>query len=134
MLKRIVLLLSAFGISAAPAVAQSPNTSTVVVLVSDQSGAIVRDATVSVTNTQTHAVREGASGADGRATFPALPLTGEYMIRVSKAGFVADDITGLTLRAGETASVRVKLVATGGKSEVTVYGTSQGVRADPQIG
>jgi hypothetical protein len=134
MLKKVVLLLSAFGISAASALAQSPNTSTVVVLVSDQSGAIVKDATVSLVNTQTHAVRESVSGADGSATFPALPLTGEYTIRVTKAGFVADDITGLTLRAGETASVRVKLVATGGKSEVTVYGTNQGVRADPQIG
>jgi hypothetical protein len=30
--------------------------------------------------------------------------------------------------------VRVKLVATGGKSEVTVYGTEQGVRANSQIG
>ena len=49
-------------------------------------------------------------------------------------GFTAEDVTGLTLRAGETATVKVKLVASGGKSEVTVYGTTEGVRADAQIG
>ena len=134
MLKKIVFLLIAFAIFSAHAFAQSPNTSTIIVFVVDQLGAVVRDATVSVTNNQTGAVRESASGVDGAATFSALSLTGTYTIHVAKPGFVADDVTGLGLRAGETASVRVKLVATGGKSEVTVYGTNQGVRADPQIG
>ena len=134
MLKKIVFLLIAFAIFSTHAFAQSPNTSTIIVFVVDQLGAVVKDATVSVTNNQTGAVRESASGVDGAATFPALSLTGTYTIHVAKPGFVADDVTGLGLRAGETASVRVKLVASGGKSEVTVYGTNQGVRADPQIG
>ena len=134
MLKKVVSLVSAFVISAASTFAQSPNTSTVLVLVTDQSGAIVKNAKVSVTNNKTGAVRESVSGDDGRATFPALSLMGDYRISVTKTGFVADDVTGLTLRAGETATVRMKLVASGGKSEVTVYGTNQGVRADPQIG
>jgi carboxypeptidase family protein/TonB-dependent receptor-like protein len=133
-LKKVLSLLSAFVISVASVFAQSPNTSTVLVLVTDQSGAIVKDAKVSVTNNKTGAVRESVSGDDGSATFPALSLTGDYKISVTKAGFVADDVTGLTLRAGETATVRMRLVASGGKSEVTVYGTNQGVRADPQIG
>ena len=134
MLNRIVCLVSACLALAVPAFAQSPNTSTVVVFVADQSGAVVKDAKVSIINNQTGALRESISGADGSATFPALSLTGSYTISVGKPGFVADDVTGLTLRAGESASVRVKLVASGGKSEVTVYGTNQGVRADPQIG
>ena len=49
-------------------------------------------------------------------------------------GFTAEDATGLTLRANETATVKIKMVASGGQSEVTIYGTTQGVRADPQIG
>jgi carboxypeptidase family protein/TonB-dependent receptor-like protein len=134
MLNRIACVLAACLALAVPAVAQSPNTSTVVVFVADQSGAVVKDAKVSITNNQTGALRESMSGADGSATFPALSLTGSYTISVAKPGFVADDVTGLTLRAGESASVRVKLVASGGKSEVTVFGTNQGVRADPQIG
>ena len=117
-----------------PAFAQSPNTSTIVVLATDQSGAVVRDASVSVTNNETGAVRDAVSGSDGSATIPALSLTGTYTVSVSKPGFTADDVPALTLRAGETATVRVKLVVSGGKSEVTVYGTTQGVRADSQIG
>jgi hypothetical protein len=134
MLKQIVCVFAVAIGFMAPALAQSPNTSTVIVLVVDQSGAVVKDASVSVTNNQTGATRESTSGADGSATFPALSLTGKYTVHVTKPGFVADDLSGLTLRAGETASVRVRLVASGGKSEVTVYGTNQGVRADPQIG
>ena len=121
MLKRIVYLLSAFSVLAAQAFAQSPNTSTIIVFVVDQSAAVVKDASVSVTNNQTGAVRESTSGVDGAATFPALSLTGTYTIRVTKPGFVADDVTGLALRAGETASVRVKLVASGA-SQTTMSG------------
>jgi hypothetical protein len=105
-----------------------------IVTVVDQTGGVVKDAQIAVTNTATGAVRETISGAEGSATLSALPLTGEYRVSVTKPGFTADDVTGLTLRAGETATVKVKLVVTGGESEVTVFGTSQGVRADPQIG
>ena len=117
-----------------PVAAQSPNTATMIVVVVDQSGGVVRDARVTVINTATGAVRDAVSGSEGSATIPALALTGEYNVSVTKPGFTADDISGLTLRAGETATVKMKLVASGGQSEVTVYGTAQGVRADPQIG
>ncbi len=134
MLKKTVLLVACFAILAAPALAQSPNTSTVVVLVSDQSGAVVKDARVLVTNNQTGAVREATSGADGSATFPALSLTGSYTVAVSKQGFATEEHKALSLRAGETATLRVKLLVGTEKSEVTVYGTNSGVRADAQIG
>src|SRR5215467_10045856 len=106
---------------AVPAFAQSPSTGAVVVAVVDQTAGVVKDAKVSITNTATGATRDVMSGADGTVTIPALSLTGEYKISVAKAGFVADPVTGLTLRAGETATVKIKLVASGGKSEVTVY-------------
>lgn len=125
----VVLSLIAF-----PSFAQSPNTAALVVSVVDQSGAIVNDARVRVTNTETGATRDAASNTDGHATIGALPLTGSYTISVTKSGFTADDVTNLSLRAGETATVKVTLVASGGKTEVVVYGTTQGVRADAQIG
>src|SRR4051794_26724895 len=56
--------------------AQSPNTSSMIVLVTDQTGTAVTDATVSVTNTETGAVRDVHSGNDGSATVGALSLTG----------------------------------------------------------
>src|SRR5215813_772869 len=125
-------LLLAFAINVTAA--QSPNTSTMIVTVVDQAGAVVRDAKISVTNIATGAVRDAVSGEGGSATIAALSLTGEYKVTVAMTGFTSEDVTGLTLRSGETATVKVKLVATGGKSEVTVYGTTEGVRADPQIG
>jgi Carboxypeptidase regulatory-like domain/TonB dependent receptor len=114
--------------------AQSPNTASMIVVVVDQNGAVVRGANVSVVNTATGATRAAVSGEDGNATLAALPLTGQYKVTVTMTGFTAEDVTGLMLRAGETSTVKVKLFASGGQSEVTVYGTTEGVRADPQIG
>ena len=134
MTRRIQIALVLILTSALPLVAQSPNTSTIVVLVTDQSGAVVTDAKVSVTNNQTGAVREAISGSDGSATVPALSLTGTYTVGVSKQGFGSEERNDVTLRAGETATLRVKLLVGSEKAEVTVYGTAAGVRADAQIG
>src|SRR5437899_2978424 len=81
-----------------PLSAQSPNTSTLVILVTDQSGAVVADAKVSVTNTQTGAVREVVSGSDGSATVTALSLTGPYTVGVSKQGFGSQARSDVALR------------------------------------
>ena len=129
-----LLSIALFAFIALPVAAQSPNTATIIVTVVDQNDAVVRDANISVVNTATGAVRDAISGEDGSATMAALSLTGEYRVSVTKTGFTADDVTGLTLRAGETATVKVKLVVSGGKNEVTVFGTTQGVRSNAQIG
>ena len=113
---------------------QSPNSATIIVTVVDQNDAVVPDANISVTNTDTGSTRDGVSGDGGSATFAGLSLTGSYKVSVTKSGFSADDINGLSLRSGETATVRVKLTVSGGKNEVTVFGTAEGVRADAQIG
>src|SRR4030095_11918647 len=109
---------------AAPAVAQSPNNSTIVVIVSDQSGAVVNDAKVTVANNQTGAVRDVTSSGDGSATITALPLTGTYRVLVSKPGFGDEERNDVTLRAGETATLRVRLIVGAGKTEVNVFRTT----------
>ncbi|MEP6782851.1 MAG: TonB-dependent receptor, partial [Acidobacteriota bacterium] len=119
---------------ASAAYAQSPNTAGIVVAVVDQSGAVVKDAAVTTINSATGSSRAAVSDDRGLATINALPLTGAYTINVVKPGFTAEDVTDLTLRAQETATVKITLVASGGKTEVVVYGTTQGVRADAQIG
>jgi hypothetical protein len=134
MLKTVARLFLLFAILPASVFAQSPNTSTVVVLVTDQSGAVVRDARVSVTNNQTGAAREAISATDGSATFPALALTGTYTVAVSKQGFGSEERKDVSLRAGETATLQVRLLVGSERAEVMVYGTNQGVRADAQIG
>src|SRR6187397_2569223 len=118
MVKKVFILFAAFGILAAPARAlprrsrteQSPNNSSIVVLVTDQSGLVVKGAKVSVTNNQTGAVREAASGADGSASFPGLSLTGSYTLLVTKQGFGDETRGDISLRSGEVATLRVKLL------------------------
>ena len=128
-----LLLFALLLLIAVPLAAQSPNTATMVVVVVDQTGAVVNDAHVSVVNTATGAAREANSGSDGRATIAALPLTGSYSVRVSKSGFGNEERSDISLRSGETATLKVSLLVTGASS-VTVFGTAEGVRADAQIG
>ncbi|MDQ2854732.1 MAG: TonB-dependent receptor, partial [Acidobacteriota bacterium] len=129
-----LLLIALLAFIAASVVAQSPNTGAVIITVVDQNGAVVKGAQISVLNAATGAVRDAISGDEGSATIAALSLTGEYKVSVSMTGFAAEEVSGLKLRSGETATVKVKLVASGGTSEVIVFGTTEGVRADAQIG
>ena len=117
-----------------PIAAQTPNTATMIVTVVDQTGAVVSDAKVSVLNTATGALREAVSGDDGIATFPALSLTGTYTVTVSREGFGSEERKDLSLRSGETASLKVTLLAGSQTAQVTVFGTAEGVHADPQVG
>jgi hypothetical protein len=129
-----LFLLTFFAFIVLPARAQSPNTATIVVIVVDQNGAAIPDAKVSVMNTATGTVREAASGSGGSAEMVALPLIGAYTITVSKTGFGNGELKDITLRAGETATLTVKLLAGSEQADVTIYGTTEGVRSNPQIG
>jgi carboxypeptidase family protein len=132
-----LLLIALFAFIAATtiiAAAQSPNTATLIVVVVDQTGAVVKDAKVSVVNTATGAMREALSGSDGSATISGLSLTGTYTVSVSKEGFGNEERRDIALRSGETATLKVPLLVGSEKAEVTVFGTTEGVRANPQIG
>src|SRR6266446_10116646 len=100
--------------------APTPNTATIVVDVVDQAGAAVRDAKISVVNAATGAAREVRSGRDGIATIPALSLTGTYSIFVSKEGFGNEERRDITLRSGEAATLKVKLLVGEQTEAVTV--------------
>src|ERR1044072_3440064 len=129
-----LFLLAAFALVAKPVSAQSPNTASVMVVVVDQAGAVIPDAKVSVVNSATGDTRESVAGNDGSATFAALPLTGTYVVTVSKDGFGNEERKDIILRAGETATLKVTLTVGTEKAEVTVFGTADGVHSNPQIG
>src|SRR5437867_3498040 len=116
------------------AFAQTPNTGSIVVVAGDQNGAVVNDAKVSVMNSATGAVRDAVTGSDGSATIPALSLTGTYTVTVSKSGFGNEERKDITLRSGETATLRVTLAVGTSKAVVTIVGTTEGVHANPQVG
>jgi len=129
-----MLLLALFTLFVIPLAAQSPNTATMIVVVVDQNGAVLTDAKVSVVNNATGAQREALSGGDGGATIPGLSITGTYTVSVSKEGFGNEERSGIALLSGETAKVKVTLRVGTEKAEVTIFGTKEGVRADPPIG
>ncbi len=113
---------------------QSPNTASLVVIATDQTGARVPGAEVSITNGDIGLSRDAMTGNEGSVTIAALPIVGTYAVTVTKSGFQPQTIQSVALRAGETATVRAKLTASGGTSAVIVYGTTQGVRSDPELG
>ena len=131
---QISVLFLLLTVSAFAGLAQSPNTASIIVTVVDQNDALLRGANVTVTNTATGAQRQAVSGDNGAVTLAALSLTGRYRVTVTMAGFTPQEVDGLNLRASETATVKIKLVASGGQNEVTVFGTTEGVRTNPQIG
>jgi hypothetical protein len=133
-LKRLLATAVLLLCVAIPLAAQSPNTGTLIVIAVDQTGALVNDANVSVVNAATGASRTAVSGSDGSATFPALSLTGTYTVTVSKSGFDTEERKDITLRAGETATLKMPLLVGSETATIAVYGTAEGVRADPQIG
>src|SRR5262245_58019679 len=81
----IVLAVIVLGWSAAPADAQSDTTSLTLV-VTDQSGAAVPGAAVLLRNADTNAQREGSTDATGRLTLTLLP-PGPYEATVTLDGF-----------------------------------------------
>lgn len=133
-MRKLILWIAVLALAAVPALAQTPNTASLIVDVRDQSGAVVPDAQVSVVNDATSATREAVSSSDGTASISALPLTGTYTVRVSKEGFGTEERKDITLRSGETATLKMSLLVGSEQAAVTVYGTAEGVRADPQIG
>jgi hypothetical protein len=130
----LAVLFALFVFSHAPCAAQSPNTAAMIVEVVDPNGSVVPGANISVTNSATGAVREVISGSDGSTIIPALSLTGTYTVKVSKTGFGNEESSAITLRSSETATIKITLPVGSEKTEVTVFGTTEGVRADPQIG
>jgi hypothetical protein len=138
MIRRFLAQLGVFvfvlAVCAFAAVAQSPNTSSITVVVEDQNGAVVRDAKVSVVNDATGATRDAVTGSEGSATIPALSLTGTYTVSVAKDGFGTEQRKDIALRSGETATIRVTLAVGSSKAEVTIVGDAAGLHANPQIG
>jgi outer membrane receptor protein involved in Fe transport len=132
----VVVILFAAPLSS---FAQSPNTATIMIRAIDIRGEALPDAHVTITNEATGGVRHAVTGADGLATVAGLPVGGTYRVVVSKPGLhqYGGLTDHLTLRAGETARIDVVLATAFGDSGnlfVSVFGTAQGIRTDPELG
>jgi hypothetical protein len=77
-------------------------------VVTDPSGAVVGNATVTVTNPETNFTRKVTTNASGNYSFPAL-LPGLYNIRAEVEGFRAEARTRVTLEVQQTARIDFQL-------------------------
>ncbi|MGH9396184.1 MAG: TonB-dependent receptor [Terriglobia bacterium] len=117
------------------AIAQAPDRASLRGQVVDENGNALRGAKVAVANTATGLTRQAQTDGGGRFALVDLPMTGQYRVRVSMAGFAAKEIGALWLRSGRTAMALVTMSPEASRSEVTVYGTAAGIPSDsPQLG
>jgi hypothetical protein len=87
--------------------------------VTDPSGAVVPNAAVTATNTETGAVRETMADGEGRYQITPLPV-GPYEIHAKKTGFQESIRTGVQLAVNQTATVDLTLQVGPSSQQVTV--------------
>lgn len=87
--------------------------------VTDESGALVPDATVTATETSSGASRTTTTTSAGRYLMPALPV-GVYEVRVEMSGFATLVRTGVRLSAGEGRTLDFAIKLSGVTEAVTV--------------
>lgn len=113
---------------------QTIATSTLRGQVTDQTGGVVANAQITVTNPSLGFTRETATDNGGYYAIAQLPLTGKYQITISSPGFATKVIEDLELRADEAATINIGLSLPGNNEIVQISGTTSGVRADsPQL-
>src|SRR3954468_17119122 len=96
--------------------------------VSDSSGAALPGVTVTITNTDTGAQRVVVSGAEGTYRAQLLPL-GSYDVVAELQGFKKFEQKGISLSAGQTATINVALSV--GNVTETITVTSEAPVAQP---
>jgi hypothetical protein len=110
---------------AGAAIAQSAgtfDTGTILGSVTDQTGAVIPHAAVTITNTGTGIATSAKSGDNGLFTVPALPF-GNYVVSASADRFGTATSKTFVLNVGATARVDLKLSIAAVSENVEVTGT-----------
>ena len=97
-------LFSTFTLFLSSPLAAETRTSTIIGLVQDESGAVVRAAEIRARHIATGAERTTETGPDGRYRIPSLEV-GEYVVSASKAGFRNSQHRGVPLELQRDAVV-----------------------------
>src|ERR1044071_9612505 len=122
-ISRTVISLSLLLVFAAGAFAQS-NTGSITGVVTDQNGAVVPNATVTVINQGTNEKRTVQSDGEGRYEVPGLP-NGIYTVETTATGFKTTSVKDLRLAVGEKARADVTMNVGGVDAVVTVAGQTR---------
>ena len=103
-----LLALAVVSVMQAPAWAQGETTSAIIGQVTDTTGAVVPDATVTVTNQETGLKRTAKTDSGGRLSFPQLK-PGTYTVRVEAEGFEPQQADNVLSGLGQKQTVNFTL-------------------------
>jgi hypothetical protein len=92
--------------------------------VTDTSGAVVPNASVTVVNTSTNIAKRATSDNKGYYTFPQLQVGGPYTVTITATGFQTFTQKGLTLNVDDNRDVDAKLEVGSGTTTVQVSATA----------
>jgi hypothetical protein len=109
-----VLLLSLLSISL-----YAQNTATIAGMVTDQTGAAVEGAKVTVVNTGTQFTRTVESNANGQYVVPSVP-TGAYTVSAVRSGFQKLERSGIETTAASTVEINLQLTVGSEAQSVSV--------------
>jgi len=97
-------------------------TGTIVGTVADESGAVIPNATITITNKATGVTRAATTNAEGYFSAPSL-LAGDYQVKAEASGFRTLE-RDATLQVGSTLTVNMPMQLGGTKEVVTVEAAS----------
>jgi hypothetical protein len=128
------VLFTMLALFSGPHVNGQDATGRVVGIVYDQSGAVIADAHVTVTNVATHISRETTSDGTGFYQVLALPI-GSYTVSVERQGFRSAATAQSKLEINQTLKIDIKMEVGSATETVTVESTTGTVETiNPTLG
>src|SRR5262245_4157720 len=112
----LALILS---LGAAPSLHAQLVTGTLSGSVLDETGAVIPEASVPLTNEASKDIRRTRSNGEGLFTFASV-VPGTYTVTVEMGGFKKTERTGVQIRVGDSRSLGQIRLAVGGLSEAAV--------------
>lgn len=119
---QIAVLLFLYSISAVSLFGQATSTGTVVGTVTDQSGAVVPDASVAMTDRATNTTTKTTTNSAGHYVLPNI-APGTYDMKVTKQGFQTAVVSNQAVEVGKSLTEDIKLTVGAITQEITVETT-----------
>ena len=116
---RALFVICLFVTLALSVMAQTAGTGALTGTVTDSTGAVVPNATVTATSTDTGQTRTATTGSDGSYKFNLLP-PGTYRVKFEAAGFQTVEVPSITVNVTETGVLNRGLTVGAQTQEVTV--------------
>lgn len=124
----ILAMISLLVVCTPTLLAQTASTGALSGTVTDASGAVIPNVTVTLTSTDTGAVRNTATGADGSYKFGLLP-PGNYKVRFSATGFKAAELPGIVVAVTESPVLNRALEVGTQSEQVTVEANVEAIQS-----